>query len=74
MVFNTPSIFHWIVAVTWPGRGRQCCPMCQGGKGTEFDEHVAVSVIIFLVMMTYSLKKITQFCATIWINYVDNPY
>lgn len=44
----------------WPGTGGQCL-MCPREKGPEFGEHVAVSVIIFVVMVKHSFKKFLTF-------------
>lgn len=53
-------MFHWTGSVMWPGTGGQCL-MCPREKGPEFGEHVAVSVIIFVVMVKHSFKKFLTF-------------
>lgn len=62
-----PPTFHYTGSVMWPG-SKAGNVVSGGGKGTRFDGHTVVSIIIFLVMMAYCLLKITQFCATVLMN------
>lgn len=58
---------HPLRSVIWPG-SEAGNVVGGGGKGAGFDEHAVVSIIILLVIITYCLLKITQFCATVLMN------